>query len=95
MKFTRANLGGREKFLSRALLDNLARRDEGATDYFTQTDDYPKAFRVGECTIIEPEKRANFGVVLFWKTDTRSEQKEIRVEAVRENDRWLIDKVGT
>lgn len=96
MKFTRENLEGREKFLTGELAGNLSKINDGATDYFTGTasDDHPKTFRVGECTLIEPEKRVNFGVVLFWKTDTRSEQKEIRVEAARENDRWLVDKVG-
>lgn len=94
MKFTRENLGGREKFLSRELIENLAKKDESAVDYFTATDDYPKAFRVGECKVVEPEKRVNLGVVLFWKTDTRSEQKEVRVEVLKENDKWSVDKVG-
>ncbi len=96
MKFTRENLKAREKFLTGELAGNLSKMNAGAVDYFTQTpnDDYPKAFRVGECRVIEPEKRVALGVVLFWKTDTRSEQREIGVEAVRENDRWLVDKIG-
>lgn len=94
MKFTRENLRLREKFLSRELIENLAKQDESATDYFTRTSDYPKAFRVGECKVIETEKRVDFGVVLFWKTDTRSEQKEIPVEVLKENDKWSINKVG-
>ncbi|MDQ3323374.1 MAG: YbjP/YqhG family protein [Acidobacteriota bacterium] len=94
MKFTKENLGGREKYLSRELIENLSKKDESAVDYFTATDDYPKAFRVGDCEVIEPEKRVNFGVLLFWKTDTRSEQREIRVEAVRENGKWSVNRVG-
>ena len=94
LKFTSENLAAREKFLSRTLFGNLSKKDESATDYFTQTDDYPKAFRVGECRVIELEKRVNLEVVLFWKTDTRSEQREIPVEVVRENDKWAVDKVG-
>ncbi len=94
MKFTRENLAAREKFLSSQLKANLSQKDESATDYFTQTDDYPKAFRVGGCEVVEPEKRVNFGVLLFWKTDVRSEQKEIHVEAVNENGKWSVDKVG-
>jgi len=93
MNFTRENLRQREKFLSREFLANLSEKDESATDYFTATNDYPKAFRVGGCKVIEPEKRVSFGVLLFWKTDTRSEQREIHVEAVKENDKWLLDKV--
>jgi Protein of unknown function (DUF3828) len=94
MKFTRENLRQRGKFLSPNLLENLSKKDESAVDYFTATDDYPKAFRVGECTIAEPDKRVNVQVLLFWKTDTRSEQKEIQVETVNENNKWLVNKVG-
>ncbi len=94
MRQTPENLKQREKFLSGDLTKNLAAQNESANDYFTQTSDYPKAFRVGGCTINEPEKRVDFGVLLFWKTDTRSEQKEIHVEAVKENDKWLINKVA-
>lgn len=94
MKFTQENLKTREKFLSRELIENLSKKAESATDYFTQTDDYPKTFRVGGCTVAEPEKRVNLEVLLFWKTDTRSEQREIHVEAVNENGKWLVSKVG-
>lgn len=94
MRFTAGNLKPREKFLSRQLIENLSRQDESAVDYFTRTDDYPKAFRVGGCTVGEQDKRANLGVLLFWKTDTRSEQREISVEAVNENGKWLVNRVG-
>ncbi len=94
MKFTRVNLRQREKFLSRQLIKNLSAKDESAFDYFTATDDYPKAFRVGGCTVVEAERRAKLGVALFWKTDTRSEQKEIGVEAIEEDGKWVIDKVA-
>lgn len=94
MKFTRENLRQREKFLSKRLIENLSQKDESAFDYFTATEDYPKAFRVGGCAVVENEKRAKLGVALFWKTDTRSEQREIGVEAVEENGKWVVDKVG-
>ncbi|MDQ6785658.1 MAG: YbjP/YqhG family protein [Acidobacteriota bacterium] len=94
MKFTRENLRQREKFLSRELATTLSTKGESAIDYFTQTDDYPKAFRVSGCTVTESDRRVNFGVLLFWKTDTRSEQKEIHVEAVNENGKWLVNAVG-
>ncbi len=93
MKFTKENLQQRVKFLSSQLAANLEQKDESANDYFTATDDYPKAFRVGGCKVIEPEKRVSFGVLLFWKTDVRSEQREIHVEAVKENGEWLVNKV--
>ena len=39
-------------------------------------------------------KKPAFEVLLFWKDDTRSEQREISVEAVKKNDVWLIDNVA-
>jgi hypothetical protein len=58
----------------------------------TNSTDFPKAFRIGECKVIEPTK-TNLEIVLFWKDDNRSEQKNIHVEAVKEADKWLIGKV--
>jgi hypothetical protein len=92
MKPSTENLKLREKFLSKELIKTLSASTETAKDYFTQTDDYPKAFRIGGCQLASPEKTI-FDVLLFWKTDTRSEQRTIKVEAVKENDRWLVDKV--
>lgn len=86
------NLKMRGKFLSPRLFEQLKNQPETAKDYFTQTDDYPKAFRVGSCTVDSPEK-TNFEVLLFWKTETRSEQRTINVETVKENGDWKIDNV--
>ena len=93
MKFTKVNLKPREKFLSNELKQKLVSQSDSATDYFTATDDYPKAFRVGSCETVEPNKKVNIQIVLFWKSDTRSEQREVRVEVIRENENWLINKV--
>ena len=92
MKFSLENLQKREKFLTDELKQNLAAQTESAKDYFTETDDYPKAFRVGDCNVTN-ENKTVFQVVLFWKDDTRSEQREIKVEAVKQNNIWLINKV--
>lgn len=92
MKPSAENLKLREHFLSKKLAQTLSASSEKARDYFTATEDYPKAFRVGACRAISPEKTA-LGILLFWKDDARDEQREIEVEAIRENDKWLIDKV--
>jgi len=92
MKPSRENLQLREKFLTDELEQNLAVQTDDPTDYFTATNDYPKAFRVGGCEVVEPNKIV-FEVVLFWKDDTRSEQREVKVETVKQNDKWLINKV--
>ncbi len=92
MKPSAENLKLREGFLTPELRRELAKQSETDRDYFTQTDDYPKTFRVGECQAVSPEK-AIFQVVLFWKDATRSQQREINVEAVKQNESWLINKV--
>ncbi|MGI8640854.1 MAG: DUF3828 domain-containing protein [Pyrinomonadaceae bacterium] len=93
MKFTKENLKQREKFLTDKLKQKLENQPESATDYFTATDDYPKAFRVGNCQEVETDKKVNLQVVLFWKSDTRSEQKEVHVEIIKNKDQWLINKI--
>ena len=92
MKPSAENLKQRERFLSPGLVKTLSSASETEKDYFTGTNDYPKAFRIGGCENVSPE-RTVFGVLLFWKTDKREEQREIKVEAVKVNDRWLIDQV--
>lgn len=62
-------------------------------DFFTLEEDYPKAFRVGACETVAPD-RVRFGVLLFWKDENRSEQRKINVETVKENEKWLVDKVS-
>jgi hypothetical protein len=98
MNPTLENVSLREKFLTRnyaaKLRDDAGWMPTAKIDYFTHTEDFPKTFRVGECKVIEPGKRAELQVLLFWKDDTRSEQKEIAVSAKREQNDWLIDSVG-
>jgi hypothetical protein len=89
---TAANLKLREKFLTGDLLNTMAASNETKVDYFTGTDDYPKAFRLGTCKVVSPTQ-TEFQVLLFWRDDTRSEQKEIKAEAVKVNDKWLVNKV--
>lgn len=87
-------LAKRKEFLSKALVQSIAASTDTNTDYFTQTDNYPKASRVGACTTLN-KRRASFEVLLFWRTDDKDVQQEIYVEAVNENSKWLIDKVSS
>ena len=64
-----------------------------AVDPFTLTDDRPKSFRAGECSVVEPERAVEFELLLLWKTDTRTEQRAIRVRAEKQDGQWLIDKI--
>jgi hypothetical protein len=93
MKPSAENLKLREKFLSKELFKTLSASNETAKDYFTKTDDYPKASRTGGCEAAQPGKTI-FEVLLFWKDDKRDEQRKIKIEAIKENDKWLINKVS-
>lgn len=92
-KFSANGLKLREKFLSPDFAASVAGSKEGTDPFTTGTDDIPKAFRVGECIEITPEK-TEASVLLFWRTDERTEQREIRVEAIDKNDTWLVNKVS-
>jgi len=92
MKFSRDNLKLREKFLSPELIKSLENLQTENDVFTTNETDYPKAFRVGGCKMIEPAK-TQVEVLLFWKTEERSEQKSINVEAVKQGDKWLVNKI--
>lgn len=93
MKPSAENLKLRERFLVPELNRFLLNQIETNRDYFTKTDDFPKAFRVGECRVAEPEKKVVVQVLVFWKDDIRSEQKEVSVEMVKETEGWLVNKI--
>ncbi len=92
MQPTIENAEARSAYLTSDLLATIKASDGTAVDYFTATDNYPKAFRVGVCTSQSVDK-ATLQILLLWKNDDESEQKEVRVEAVKVGDRWLINKV--
>lgn len=93
MKFSAEGLKLREKYLTPEFAKAVAGSAEGTDPFTTGSDDIPKAFRVGECREISPE-RTESSVLLFWRTDERTEQREIKVEAVDKNDTWLVNKVS-
>jgi len=93
MKLSAENLKAREKFLTPEFARSVAAAKEGTDPFTTGTDDIPKTFRVGDCREISNEK-TEASVLIFWRTDERTEQREIRVEAVDINDRWLVNNVS-
>lgn len=92
MKPSAENLALRKNYLTPRLFEALSTSNEKAVDYFTATGDYPKAFRPGACRVVSPTE-TEFEVLLFWRDDNRSEQKEVTVSTVKQGDKWLIDKV--
>jgi hypothetical protein len=92
MHFSAENLKLKERFLTNELAASV-RDSPPDIDVFTvKSDDLPKAFRIGNCRAVAPD-RAVFEVLLFWKTDTRSEQRGIEVETVKRNEQWLINNI--
>jgi hypothetical protein len=92
MRFSEEGLKQRERYLSPALIDEARKGKEGTDPFTTGDADFPKAFRAGECRVISPD-RTSFDLLLFWKDDVRSEQRKIKVEAVKSGAKWLIDKI--
>lgn len=86
------NLKQRERFLTPELSKSMESGQEDVDPFTTGTQDFPKAFRVGECKEISSE-HIEFQLLLFWRDDTRNEQREIKVNALKQNDKWLVDRV--
>ena len=95
MKFSPENLALLEKFLTPEFAASLKNKPAADIDVFTTgTNDLPKAFRVGGCEVTAADS-TRIEVLLFWKDETRSEQRKIYVDAVKRGDEWLVDKVST
>lgn len=93
MKPSKKSLDKRKRFLSTSLFQSLSDKNNTDYDYFTQTNDYPMAFRAGSCKKID-ESRTEFSVLIFWRTNEKDVQREIKVEAIKKNSAWLVDKVS-
>ena len=90
---TAENIALREKFLTPAFVARLNALPTTTIDPFTNTEEFPKAFRVGECKVLEPGQSVRFGVLLFWKDDVKSQQRPVFTSVRKENGNWLIDDV--
>ncbi len=92
MKFSAQGLKDRQRFLSPELIEKVSAAPEGTDPFTTGTSDLPKAFRAGKCKVVSPD-RTRFDLIIFWKDDARSEQRTLKVEALKAGDGWLVDKI--
>ncbi len=92
MRFSKENLKPLEKFLTPEYDKNLQNIQTGGDVFTTGNTDFPKAFRIAKCDVVSPEKTRH-EIQLFWRDDARNEQKSIYVEAVKQNNQWLIDRI--
>lgn len=92
MKVSPDGIKLREKFLTSDLAAKSSGAAEGTDPFTTGTSDLPKTFRAAECRVISSD-RIEFDVLLFWKDDTRTEQKAIKVQTAKVGEDWLIDRI--
>lgn len=92
MHFSRANLDIRRRFLSPSFADSLENADTENDVFTVNSADLPRAFRVGECVVVGPD-RTSFQVLFFWRDEKRTEQRSIQVSTSRINGSWLIDGI--
>ena len=93
MTFSLESLEKKKEYLTPEFYQRL-KTEPQRFDPFSRTDDLPKAFRVGECSVMESGKRVTFDVLLFWKSDTRTEERSIAVEAAKLADGWVINNIN-
>ena len=95
---TDQDIVARQKYLTPAFFESrrelLLHGYPPETDPFTGTQDRPKAFRIGECKVVQPGKETEFQVLLFWKYDKQSEQRPIAVGVENQDGKWLIKSVA-
>lgn len=92
MKFSQENLKLREKFLTPEFFKSLQTLQPENDVFTTNSNDIPRAFRLGGCKVIEPAK-TNVEVLLLWRDEKESRQKVITVEAIKQNDKWLVNNI--
>ncbi len=92
MKFSQEKLKQLEKFITPEYFKSLQNVQTENDIFTTNSTDFPKAFRVGGCKVVDPSK-TEMEVLLFWKDEKRSEQRAIHVEVVKQGDKWLVNKI--
>jgi hypothetical protein len=81
-----------QKYMTTEAYADLKGRSSEDDVFTTNTNNYPKAFRVGSCKV-DSSDEAVLSVLLFWHKDDQNIQQEITVEARKVNDKWLFNKV--
>jgi hypothetical protein len=92
MIFSQDNLKEREKFFTPEFYQSLQNLQTENDVFTTNSNDLPRAFRLGDCKVLESTK-TNVEILLLWRDDTNSKQKIINAEVVKKGDNWLINKI--
>jgi hypothetical protein len=92
MEFSSEVLEERERFLSRRFFEQLKEGSPIGDPFTVGEGELPRAFRPGRCEL-RADGSVAFHILLFWKDDERTEQRQIIALLKRSDDRWLIDNV--
>lgn len=92
MKFSKENLKQGEKFFTPDFFKSMESLQTENDVFTTDSNDFPRAFRIGSCKVIEPTK-TNVEILLLWRTDVESRQQIIQAEVIKQSDKWLINKI--
>jgi hypothetical protein len=92
MRPSSESLEARKGYLTQELAAQLQGSVNDTKDYFTNSENYPKAFQVGTCKAQSPEK-TNVTVLLYWRENEQNYQREVTAELLKTGDKWLINKV--
>ncbi len=94
MRASAENLKMRERFLTPRYYSALSSAGESSYDQFTMTQEFPKTFKIGQCKA-DSVTNVDLQVQLYWRDDQKTVQQEVVANMVKENDKWLLDGVGS
>lgn len=78
------------KHISAGLRNSFIGKPE-AEIYFL-SNDFPKTFKVGSCKASE-DQTVTLQMQIYWRDDVKTTQREFYVEAVKQGEGWLINKI--
>lgn len=87
------NLAARKDFLTPQYYQTITSASNGKTDPFTLSDDFPKTFKIAQCEESADENKRDLEVQIYWRTDERTTQKELKVSMVKDG-KWLISGIS-
>jgi len=63
-------------------------------DPFFLSPTMPTTFKIGKCDV-DNDSRVSIQVQLYWRYESKTDQKEVYAEVARSGDKWLIEKVAS
>ena len=87
----------REEYLTtnyrRRLMLDAGGMPNTVKDYFTDSEEFPRTFRIGKCVASNADN-VKIQVQLYWRDDAQTVQSEVLADVIRADDSWRIDNVS-